>query len=135
MKKMKRVVVIVLDGTGAGWQHDADKYGDEGADTLRHVLEQARPELPNLTDLGLLKIAGMHPDDWGDPIGCYGTMLESAAGKDTTTGHWEIAGLTLRQPFPTYPNGFPPEVIEAFEAETGMGVLGNKVASGTEIIR
>ena len=135
MKKMKRVVVIVLDGCGAGWQHDAAQYGDEGADTLRHVLTQANPDLPNLTDLGLLKIVGMQPDDADDPIGCYGTMLEAAAGKDTTTGHWEIAGLTLHDPFPTYPNGFPPEVIEAFEKETGMSTIGNKVASGTEIIK
>ena len=135
MRKMKRVVVIVLDGCGAGWQHDAAKYGDKGSNTLKHVLEQAHPELPNLTDLGLMKIADMHPADADDPIGCYGTMLEKAAGKDTTTGHWEIAGLTLEQPFPTYPNGFPPEVIEAFEQETGMGTIGNKVASGTEIIK
>ena len=135
MKKMKRVAVIVLDGTGAGWQHDAAEYGDEGANTLKHVLEQAHPDLPNLTDLGLMKIVGMQPEDADDPIGCYGTMIERSAGKDTTTGHWEIAGLTVDQPFPTYANGFPPEVIEAFERETGMGIIGNKVASGTEIIR
>ena len=134
MKKMKRVVVIVLDGAGAGWQHDAAVYGDEGANTLGHVLAQAHPELPNLTDMGLLKVMGMQPDDADDPIGCYGTMLEKSAGKDTTTGHWEIAGLTLHKPFPTYPNGFPEEVIRAFEEETGMGTLGNVVASGTEII-
>ena len=135
MKKMKRVVVIVLDGCGAGWQHDAAQYGDEGANTLKHVLEQAKPVLPNLTDLGLMKIMGMQPADADDPIGCYGTMVEQSAGKDTTTGHWEIAGLTLHKPFPTYPNGFPPEVIEEFERETGMGTIGNKVASGTEIIK
>ncbi|MGX8705153.1 MAG: phosphopentomutase [bacterium] len=132
---MKRVVVIVLDGCGCGWQHDAAQYGDVGADTLRHVLNEAHPELPNLTDLGLMKIVGMHPEDADDPIGCYGTMLERSAGKDTTTGHWEIAGLTVKTPFPTYPNGFPPEVIEAFEKETGMGTIGNKVASGTEILK
>ena len=135
MKKMKRVAVIVLDGCGAGWQHDAAKYGDEGANTLKHVIEQAHPDLPNLTDLGLMHLLGLQEADADEPIGCYGTMLEKAAGKDTTTGHWEIAGLTLREPFPTYPNGFPPEVIEAFERETGMGTIGNKVASGTEIIQ
>jgi len=135
MKKMKRVVVMVLDGCGVGWQHDAAEYGDEGANTLRHVLEQAKPDLPNLADLGLLKIAGMQPEDADAPIGCYGTMIEQSAGKDTTTGHWEIAGLTVRKPFPTYPNGFPPEVIEAFERETGMGIIGNIAASGTEIIK
>ena len=101
MKKMKRVVVIVLDGVGAGWQKDAAKYGDEGADTLGHVIAEMHPDIPNLTELGFLKTIGMHPLGEDDPIGCYGTMLERAAGKDTTTGHWEIAGLTLEKPFPT----------------------------------
>ena len=135
MNKMKRVILIVLDGCGAGSQHDAGLYGDEGANTLKHVIEQAHPEIPNLTEMGLLKTIGMHPSDEDEPIGCYGTMVEKAAGKDTTTGHWEIAGLTLKKPFPTYPNGFPQEVIDAFERETGMETLGNKVASGTEIIQ
>ncbi len=134
MKKMKRVVVVVLDGAGAGWQHDAAKYGDEGANTLGHVIEQANPNIPNLEALGIKHLLGMQAADADDPIGCYGTMEEQAAGKDTTTGHWEIAGLTLREPFPTYPNGFPPEVVQAFEEETGMGTIGNKVASGTAII-
>ena len=135
MKKIKRAVVIVLDGAGAGWQADAAKYGDEGANTLGHVIEQARPNIPNLEELGIKHLLGIQDKDADDPIGCYGTMVEQAAGKDTTTGHWEIAGLTLREPFPTYPNGFPPEVIQAFEEETGMGTIGNKVASGTEIIK
>lgn len=134
MKKIKRAVLIVLDGAGAGWQHDAEKYGDVGANTLGHVIEQMNPDIPNLTELGLLKTIGMHPADEDEPFGCYGTMLEKAAGKDTTTGHWELAGLTLEKPFPTYPNGFPEELIKAFEDETGMGVIGNKVASGTAII-
>ncbi len=134
MKKMKRVVVVVLDGAGAGWQHDAAKYGDEGSNTLKHVIEQANPTIPNLEELGIKHLLGIQGPDADDPIGCYGTMLEQAAGKDTTTGHWEIAGLTLREPFPTYPNGFPKEVMDAFEAETGMGTIGNKVASGTAII-
>ena len=134
MKKMKRVVVVVLDGAGAGWQHDAAKYGDEGSNTLKHVIEQANPTIPNLEELGIKHLLGIQGPDADDPIGCYGTMFEQAAGKDTTTGHWEIAGLTLRKPFPTYPNGFPKEVMDAFEAETGMGTIGNKVASGTAII-
>ena len=134
MKKMNRVVLIVLDGVGAGWQHDAAKYGDQGADTLAHVIAQEHPDIPNLTELGLLKTIDMHPLGEDDPIGCYGTMIEAAAGKDTTTGHWEIAGLTLDKPFPTYPNGFPQELIDAFEAETGMQTIGNKPASGTAII-
>ena len=134
MKNMKRVALIVLDGVGAGYQHDAQKYGDVGADTLGHVIAQEHPDIPNLTELGLLKTVDMHPLGEDEPIGCYGTMEEAAAGKDTTTGHWEIAGLTLKKPFPTYPHGFPKEVIDAFEEETGMGTLGNKSASGTAII-
>ena len=134
MKKIRRAVVIVLDGAGAGWQPDAGRYGDEGANTLGHVIEQANPNIPNLEELGIKHLLGLQAPDADDPIGCYGTMVEQAAGKDTTTGHWEIAGLTLRKPFPTYPNGFPPEVIQAFEEETGMGTIGNKVASGTQII-
>lgn len=134
VKNMNRVVLIVLDGVGAGWQHDAAKYGDKGADTLAHVIAQEHPDIPNLTELGLLKTIDMHPLGEDEPIGCYGTMLEAAAGKDTTTGHWEIAGLTLQKPFPTYPNGFPKDLIEAFEAETGMETIGNKPASGTAII-
>ena len=134
MNKMKRVVLIVLDGVGAGWQADAAKYGDKGADTLGHVIAQMHPDIPNLTELGLLKTVDMHPLGEDEPIGCYGVMNERAAGKDTTTGHWEIAGLTLQQPFPTYPHGFPKEVIDAFETETGMQVIGNKPASGTAII-
>ena len=134
MKKIKRAVVIVLDGCGAGWQHDAAQYGDEGANTLGHVIEAEKPNIPNLEELGLLHLLGIQDKDADDPIGCYGTMEEMSAGKDTTTGHWEIAGLTLKKPFPTYPNGFPPEVIREFEYETGMGTIGNKPASGTAII-
>ena len=95
MKKMKRVVLIVLDGCGIGYQKDADKYGDVGANTLGHVIAKTHPDIPNLTEMGLLKTLGMHPANEDDPIGCYGEMCERAAGKDTTTGHWEIAGLTL----------------------------------------
>ena len=133
MSKMKRVALIVLDGLGAGWQADAEKYGDKGADTFGHVFETEHPDIPNLQELGLLAATGYQsPDE--EPIGCYGLMNEKAAGKDTTTGHWELAGLTLKKPFPTYPNGFPKEVIEAFERETGFEVIGNKAASGTAII-
>ena len=134
MKKIKRAVVIVLDGCGAGWQHDAAQYGDEGANTLAHVIDMEKPNIPNLEELGILHLLGMQDKDADDPIGCYGTMEERSAGKDTTAGHWEIAGLTVDKPFPTYPNGFPPEVIQAFEYETGMGTIGNKPASGVAII-
>ncbi len=135
MARIKRAALIVLDGVGAGWQHDAEKYGDVGANTLGHVVEKMRPEIPNLTELGLLAAAGIHPADEDEPIGCYGVMEEKGAGKDTTTGHWEIAGLTLDKPFPTYPNGFPEDVMKAIEEETGFEMIGNKPASGTEIIQ
>ena len=103
MKKIKRAVVIVLDGCGAGWQHDAAQYGDEGANTLGHVIEREKPNIPNLEELGLLHLLGMQDKDADDPIGCYGTMEEMAAGKDTTTGHWEIAGLGCTSPSPPIP--------------------------------
>lgn len=134
MKRMKRVILIVLDGAGIGALPDANKYGDSGANTLRHVLEQARPSLPNLTSMGLGNICGWSEYADEEPIGCFGRMAEKSPGKDTTTGHWELAGLQLKKPFPTYPKGFPAEVIKAFEQETGMKVIGNKPASGTAII-
>ncbi|MEF9974089.1 MAG: phosphopentomutase [Clostridia bacterium] len=132
MMKIKKVVLIVVDALGIGALPDANKYGDVGANTFVHVYEKCQPDLPNLTDLGLLAAAGIETED--EPLGCYGRLREAAAGKDTTTGHWELAGLTLKKPFPTYPNGFPKAVIEAIEAEIGMGLIGNVAASGTEII-
>ena len=135
MNKMKRVILIVLDGCGAGFQHDANLYGDEGANTLKHVVEQTHPEIPNLTEMGLLKTIGMHPSDEDEPIGCYGTMVEKAAGKDTTTGHWEIAGLISKKPMPTFPNGFPQEMLDEFSKAVGRKVLCNKPYSGTQVIQ
>ena len=134
MTRMKRVALIVLDGVGVGWQDDAEKYGDVGAKTLGHVIQAEHPDIPNLTELGLLAAAGIHDAEEDEPIGCYGRMEEKAAGKDTTTGHWELAGLTLDKPFPTYPNGFPEDVMKALEEETGFEMIGNKPASGTQII-
>ncbi len=134
MKRMKRVILIVLDGAGIGALPDADRYGDAGANTLGHVLGQMNTSLPNLSSMGLGNIEGWIDYMDEEPIGCYGKMAEKSPGKDTTTGHWELAGLQLKKPFPTYPNGFPKEVIEAFEKETGMEVIGNKPASGTQII-
>ena len=131
---MKRVVLIVLDGAGIGELPDAGAYGDVGSDTLGHVLSSQKPDLPNLSALGLGNIRGFGDYTDEEPIGCFGKMAERSPGKDTTTGHWELAGLPLSKPFPTYPNGFPPEVIEAFERETGMKAIGNKPASGTAII-
>ena len=130
---MTRVFVCVLDGCGAGALPDAAAYGDEGSDTLRHVLERTDVPLPNLAGLGLGEIVGL-------PLGApraeatYGRLVEHGAGKDTTTGHWEMMGVVLERPFPTYPEGFPPEVIEPFEAAIGRRVLCNRPASGTGII-
>ena len=130
----KKAVLIVLDSVGCGNAPDAAQYGDAGANTFKHIAESARPGLPHLEALGL----GNIPDTGFAPAACpkgvYGRCIERAAGKDTTTGHWEMSGLTLKKPFPTYPNGFPADVIEAFEKLTGRGVLGNCTASGTEII-
>jgi phosphopentomutase len=130
---MSKVFVCVLDGVGAGEAPDAADYGDSGADTLRHVLERSDVALPNLAGLGLGEIVGL-------PLGAprrgatYGRLLERGVGKDTTTGHWEMMGLPLDHGFPTYPEGFPPEVIEPFTRAIGHGVLGNRPASGTAII-
>ncbi len=134
MKKMRRVVLIVLDACGIGELPDAAKWGDQGADTLGHVIAAEKPELPNMCALGLGNINGWKGYTDEEPIGCFGKMAEQAPGKDTTIGHWEMAGLVMDKPFPTYPNGFPQEVIDRFEEETGMQVIGNKPASGTEII-
>lgn len=130
--KIRRCVVIVIDGFGVGALPDASAYGDKGSDTLKHVTEMCHPALDNLTEMGLYNAAGYNGID--DPIACYGRMREISAGKDTTTGHWEIAGLPVVKPFPTYPDGFPKDVIDEFESETGLQVIGNKSASGTQII-
>ena len=130
-----RVFLLVLDGVGAGWQPDSVSFGDEGADTLGHVMEKEGLYLPELAKLGLYNIPGT---SFYKPIaaeGCFGRMKEQSRGKDTTTGHWEMAGVVLDKPFPTYPDGFPQQVIEEFTRITGRGVLGNCAASGTEIIR
>ncbi len=129
-------LTIILDGVGIGEGPDADQYGDAGSHTLGHVCETVRPKLPNLTSLGLgciQPICDVAPID--RPGASYGRMQEVSAGKDSTTGHWELAGVPLKTPFPTYPNGFPPEVIERFKSLTGAkGVLANKPASGTDVI-
>lgn len=114
---------------------DAAAFGDEGSDTLGNIAQRCKVELPNLCRLGLGNIkplAGLPPSE--RPAGAYGKCRLASPGKDTTTGHWEMAGILLEKPFPVYPNGFPPEVIERFEQEVGRKVLGNKAASGTEII-
>jgi phosphopentomutase len=128
-----RAFVCVLDGVGAGALPDAEAFGDAGADTLRHTIEATGVALPNLAALGLGAITGL---PLGEPRAdaTYGRLLETSPGKDTTTGHWEMMGLILPHAFPTYPHGFPPEVILPFEKAIGRRVLANHPASGTEII-
>ena len=126
----RRAVIVVCDGLGVGAAPDAEAYGDAGSHTLAHVLERHPTPLPNLERLGLLALAGR-----GAPTGARGKAFELSAGKDTTTGHWEMMGLVTERPFPLYPAGFPPEVVAPFEGHAGKKVLGNRPASGTEIIR
>jgi phosphopentomutase len=134
---VNRVVLIVLDGVGVGELPDAAAFGDAGTNTLAHVADAVGGlTLPSLEALGLGHVgefAGIRRVS--EPDGCFGKMAELSNGKDTTVGHWEISGLVQEVPFPTYPNGFPPEVVHAFEQVTGRKVLGNRPASGTEIIR
>ena len=132
-----KVLLIILDGVGIGALPDAGTYGDEGSNTLGNLAAASGGlDLPNLERLGLGNISPIEGvKHQADPQACFGRMAEASPGKDSISGHWEIAGLILESPFPTYPRGFPPEVIDAFTEATGMGVLGNKAASGTEIIK
>lgn len=133
---MGRVIVLVLDSVGVGEAHDAALYGDAGANTLRHIARAAGElSLPYLGSLGLghmVSLPGVPPEPY--PRGCWRVLQPAAPGKDTTTGHWELAGLILDRPFPLYPRGFPPDIIAALERVAGRKVLGNRTASGTEII-
>jgi phosphopentomutase len=132
-----RAVVIVLDGVGIGSAPDAATYGDEGADSLSHTAHVVGGlVLPQMTTLGLGwldEIAGVPRAP--RPTGAYGRLTERAAGKDSVSGHWELMGVTLERPLPTYPHGFPPDLVTRFEAAIGRGVLGNVAASGVEIIQ
>lgn len=130
----KKAILIVLDSVGIGALPDAAAYGDAGADTLGHIIHACHPHIPNLMRLGLGNIDDISFGGVAAPEGCYGKLREVSAGKDTTTGHWEISGVQLARPFPTFPNGFPQEFIDAFEKATGRGTLGNKPASGTAIL-
>ncbi|HET8872188.1 MAG TPA: phosphopentomutase [Gaiellaceae bacterium] len=133
---MPRACVIVLDAVGAGELPDAAEYGDEGSDTLGNVARAVGGlDLPNLEALGLGNVEPLEgcPPQPGAPA-IAGRLTERSKGKDTTTGHWELMGVVTEQPFPTYPHGFPFEVLDPFMHRTGRGVLGNKAASGTEII-
>jgi len=130
-KLFDRIALVVFDSVGIGGAPDAEAFGDPGADTLGHIHAQVGLKLPNLARLGLRRLL---PLGLGPVTGGYGLMTERSAGKDTTTGHWEIAGALLERAFPTYPLGFPADVIEPFERATGRKVLWNQVASGTEVI-
>ena len=132
-----RVLIIVLDGAGIGAMPDAPEWGDAGSDTLGHICESRSVALPNLQSWGLGNVRplpGVLPAS--QPRGSFGKCALRSNGKDTTTGHWEMAGIILEQAFPTYPNGFPTVVLDRFVAETHVpGILGNVAASGTEIIK
>ncbi|NLO89678.1 MAG: phosphopentomutase [Clostridia bacterium] len=134
--KVERVVILLLDGVGVGALPDAEKYGDVGSNTLANTARAVGGlQLPNLEKLGLgniEEIDGLQPIS--NPKAAYGKMKQKSAGKDTITGHWEIAGIILDKPFPTYPNGFPSEIIDRFEKLISRKVLGNVAASGTKII-
>jgi phosphopentomutase len=136
MANFERVIWIVLDSVGIGELPDAADYGDVGRTTLGHIAESRPLKLPNLMRLGLANIAPLaHLPPEASPIGAYGKGATHSPGKDTTTGHWEMAGVWLEQAFPTYPHGFPQDLIAEFEKQIGRGTLGNKPASGTEIIK
>ena len=132
----RRAVILVLDGVGCGAAPDAADYGDAGSDTLGHVASAVGGlALPHLERLGLGRVATVAGVDASiEPSGAWGSMRPSSAGKDSTTGHWEIAGVRLARPFPTYPRGFPPELVEEFARRTGRGVLANVVGSGTAVL-
>ncbi|MBI2470327.1 MAG: phosphopentomutase [Planctomycetes bacterium] len=134
---MQRVIIIVLDSVGVGAMPDAHLYGDEGSNTLGNIADiLGGLRLPNLESMGLgriIHIKGVSPSI--TPSGFYGKMSEVSAGKDTTSGHWEMMGIVTEKPFPTYPHGFPKEIISTFISKIGRSILGNKPASGTEIIQ
>jgi phosphopentomutase len=134
---LKRAIIVVLDGVGAGDAPDAAAYGDAGTNSLSHCASAVGGlALPNLGRMGLGNITPMEGTPArADATGAWGKMAERSAGKDSTTGHWEISGVILDRPLPTYPDGFPPDVVAQFEQAIGRKVLGNKAASGTEIIK
>ncbi len=134
---MKRAVIIVLDSVGIGEMPDAAAWGDRGADTLGHIAAALKNfKLPYLARMGLGNIAPLkNIPPSPDPSGAFGKAAELSAGKDTTVGHWEIAGVVSEKPFPVYPNGFPRNLVKAFEKKIGRKTLGNYAASGTEIIK
>ena len=135
-----RVIVIVLDSVGIGELPDARAYGDEGSNTLGNIAARVPLRIPTLRSLGLGKLVALDAGETSlhglsqQPLGAYGRMAEASPGKDSVTGHWEMMGVVLDRPFPTFPHGFPAELIAEFERRTGRATIGNVVASGTEII-
>jgi len=135
-----RVIVIVLDSVGIGELPDARAYGDEGSNTLGNIAARVPLRIPTLRSLGLGKLVALDAGETSpyglsqQPLGAYGRMAEASPGKDSVTGHWEMMGVVLDRPFPTFPHGFPAELIAEFERRTGRPTIGNVVASGTEII-
>lgn len=133
---MKRVFLIVLDSVGIGEMPDAKTYGDEGSNTLKACYKNKNFRMPNMAKMGLFNIEGIdYSENEINPTASFARMKEVSKGKDTTTGHWEMVGINSKKPFPTYPNGFPKEVIDEFERLTGVKTLCNKPYSGTEVIK
>jgi phosphopentomutase len=128
-----RVILLVIDSAGIGELPDAAVYGDEGSNTIGNIAREVGMSLPYLRSLGLGRVVALGGEE-PPPRGAYGRMAEASAGKDSVTGHWEMAGVVLDRPFPTFPHGFPADVIAEFERRIGRATLGNVVASGTEII-
>lgn len=133
---MKRVFLIVLDSFGIGQLPDAANYGDEGSNTLAACYDTGKLYLPNMQKLGLFNIDGVSVGETvSQPLGAFGRMAERSAGKDTTTGHWELMGLISEKAMPTYPDGFPDEIISELSRRTGRKILCNKPYSGTQVIQ
>ena len=129
-----RVIVIVLDSVGIGELPDAALYEDQGSNTLGNIANAVPLNIPTLAGMGMSRLVRLKGAPNSEPTGAYGRMAEQSAGKDSVTGHWELMGLILERAFPTFPNGFPPEVIEQFEQRIGRKSIGNVVASGTAVI-
>jgi phosphopentomutase len=134
LPRPRRAILIILDSVGAGELPDAASYRDEGSDTLGHIASTVGLRVPTLRRLGLDRVSRVPATDPVEPVGAFGRMAEASPGKDSVTGHWELMGLVLERPFPTFPDGFPDDLIRAFEARIGRGTLGNTAASGTAII-
>lgn len=135
MKNKKRVFLIVLDSVGIGEMPDAHKYGDEGSNTLAAIVKSNKFKADNLEKLGFFNIEGVDcKEDVENPLGSFARLAEASNGKDTTTGHWEMAGIISEKPFPTFPNGFPEDFLEEYSKRVGRKIICNKPYSGTEVI-